>query len=192
MTPEPENTVEPDKSLPMSRPVRVEGIKLRGTRIVVQAQADELPRIATELGLASLESLAARYQLFRNGEAVKLEGEISARMHQVCVVTLDAFPVALDMPLNLDFAPPEQERAVARRAEAQKDDRIDIEVKLNEADPPEPIVDGVIDLGAVTLEFLALALDPYPRKPGVSFDEAPAPVERESPFAALAKLKRGE
>jgi len=42
----------------------------------------------------------------------------------------------------------------------------------------------------VTLEFLALALDPYPRKPGAVFAE-PAPEEPpESPFAKLARLKR--
>jgi len=44
----------------------------------------------------------------------------------------------------------------------------------------------------VAAEFLALALDPYPRKPGVEF-ESPQPEaepdEKASPFAALAKLK---
>ena len=29
-----------------------------------------------------------------------------------------------------------------------------------------------IDLGALAAEFLALGLDPYPRKPGVAFDGA--------------------
>ena len=68
----------------------------------------------------------------------------------------------------------------------------DIEVLLNEADPPEPIVDGAIDLGGITLEFLALALDPYPRKPGASFESSAGDTGIESPFAALAKLKRGD
>ena len=38
------------------------------------------------------------------------------------------------------------------------------------------ILNGVIDLGEMVAETLALDLDPYPRKPGVSFDE-PAPDE---------------
>ncbi len=59
------------------------------------------------------------------------------------------------------------------------------------ADTPESIVDGRLDLGTVVQEFLALGVDPYPRKPGVSFE----PVVEEatpSPFAALAKLRGGD
>ncbi|AOO81919.1 YceD family protein [Bosea vaviloviae] len=181
---------DPQKSLPLSQPIRVEGIKLRPGDVTVSAPADALPRIAAALDLASLEALEARYTLSRNGEKVKLEGTIQAKAHQICVVTLESFPVAITVPVKLDFAPEEEARAAARRGDAGDEDKIDIEVRLNEADPPEPILDGVIDLGAVTLEFLALALDPYPRKPGVSFDAAPAGPRLESPFAVLAKLKR--
>ena len=48
---------------------------------------------------------------------------------------------------------------------------------LDGADPPDEIGNGRIDLGALTAEFLALGLDPYPRKPGVSFGES-APSDR--------------
>ena len=34
------------------------------------------------------------------------------------------------------------------------------------ADPPEPIENGIIDLGRVATDALYLAVDPYPRKPG--------------------------
>lgn len=183
---------DPGKPLPLSRPVRVDGIKLRGTPVSLEAEQAELAAIAAELGLASLEALQAQYELKRNGETVKLEGQISARMHQVCVVTMEAFPVELRVPLRLDFAPQAEPRAASRRSDAEDEGEIDIEINLNEDDPPEPIVDGIIDLGAVTLEFLALALDPYPRKPGVSFDAGPADAGIESPFAALARLKRSE
>jgi uncharacterized metal-binding protein YceD (DUF177 family) len=180
----------PARPLVLSHPVRVEALKLRGTRITVAAREDELQAIATELGLASLETLQARYELVRNGETVKLEGVIAARMHQTCIVTLDAFAVEIDVPVRLDFAPEQPSRPASRRAEAAETGPVDIEVNLNEDDPPEPIVDGVIDLGAVTLEFLALSLDPYPRKPGAGFDAAPVETAAESPFAALARLKR--
>ena len=60
-------------------------------------------------------------------------------------------------------------------------------------DPPDLIVNGLFDLGALAAEFLALALDPYPRKPGVSFvetaPEAEGP-ESVSPFAALRKIAK--
>ena len=37
-------------------------------------------------------------------------------------------------------------------------------------DPRDPIMNGQIDLGALAAEFLALNLDLYPRKPGVTFE----------------------
>lgn len=178
-------------ALPLHRPIRVDEIKLRGSRVSVHAEAAELVGIARMLDLPSVEALEARYLLSRSGERVKLEGEITAALHQTCIVTLDAFPVSLTVPLKLDFAPEAPENP--RRKSADEDGgEIDVEVRLNEDDPPEPILDGVIDLGAVTLEFLALALEPYPRKPGAAFAE-PAPEQPpESPFAALARLKHSE
>lgn len=178
-------------ALPLRHPIRVEAIRPRGTEVVVRAEPEQLPAIATLLGLVSIEALEARYTLTRNGERAKLDGRITARLHQACVVTLDPFPVQLDVPVQLDFAPEEDVAAFARRND-RDDAEIDIEVLLNEDDPPEPIVDGVIDLGGITLEFLALALDPYPRKPGVSFEASAGDTGTESPFAALAKLKRGD
>ena len=61
--------------------------------------------------------------------------------------------------------------------------------ELREIDPPDEIVSGKIDLGAVMAEFLALGLDPHPRKPGVSFEAVAPEGVAESPFAALGKLK---
>ena len=57
-------------------------------------------------------------------------------------------------------------------------------------EPPDPIIEGRIDLGALAAEFLALGLDPYPRKPGVDFAapaDASAPA---SPFAVLGRRGR--
>lgn len=184
-------TPDHGRALPFSHPTRIETIRQRGTEIILKAEPPQLSGIAAVLGLASLESLEARYALTRNGERVKLEGRILAALHQTCVVTLEPFPVKLDVPVKLDFAPQDDALVAARRGDSD-DAEIDIEVLLNEEDPPEPIVDGVIDLGAITLEFLALSLDPYPRKPGVSFEAPQADAADVSPFAALAKLKRDD
>lgn len=178
-------------ALPLSHPIRAELIRQRGTEAIVRAEPEQFGAIAKLLGLASLEALEARYLLSRNGDRVKLEGRIAARLHQSCVVTLDAFPVQLDVPVKLDFTPEQEPEAAARHAD-RDDAEIDIEVLLNEDDPPEPIIGGIIDLGSITLEFLALALDPYPRKPGVSFEVPAGEAGAESPFAALAKLKRSD
>lgn len=182
-------TVPSQDKFPLHRLIRVESITLRPVPAELMAEQGDLPAIATFLGVASVEALKASYSLSRNGERVKLEGMIRASLHQNCVVTLDPFPVEFKVPVRLDFAP---EAEIAAMAKPTEDDEIDIEVLLNEEEPPEPIVDGAIDLGAVTLEFLALALDPYPRKPGVAFSEPAPETPAESPFAALLQLKRGE
>jgi hypothetical protein len=84
-------------------------------------------------------------------------------------------------PIEARFADPEYVPAPTKK---------EIERTLDDEDPPEPLPDGFIDLGALAVEFLALALDPFPRKPGAAFDSADSD-ETPSPFAALAALKQG-
>ncbi|MEX6814044.1 hypothetical protein AB2C52_34490, partial [Pseudomonas aeruginosa] len=60
-----------------------------------------------------------------------------------------------------------------------------------DADIPDPIVGGRIDFGLLTAEFLALGIDPYPRKPGVVF-EAVQLGEDVKPFDVLRTLRSEE
>jgi hypothetical protein len=53
------------------------------------------------------------------------------------------------------------------------------------------LIGGTVDLGALATEFLILGLDPYPRKPGATFQPPGGASADEGPFAALAKLKKG-
>ena len=60
-------------------------------------------------------------------------------------------------------------------------------------DPPEPLGDGLVDVGEIVTQQLALALDPYPRAPGSELPAEAAPATpAESPFRALAALKAGQ
>ncbi len=61
------------------------------------------------------------------------------------------------------FAPPSQIPVSAKVVQSEEGDEFEI------PDPPEPIVNGFIDLGQLAAEFLVLGLDPYPRKPGAEF-----------------------
>jgi uncharacterized metal-binding protein YceD (DUF177 family) len=75
----------------------------------------------------------------------------------------------------------------SRRTSRETDS--DVEVSDGE-DAPEVISSTLLDVAAPVLEEVSLALDPYPRAPGVSF-EPPKDEEagKENPFAVLAKLK---
>lgn len=104
-------------------------------------------------------------------------GTVRARLTQISVVSLEPFESDLIEPVDLTFS----------------DDASDDHAATHdpEADPPDPIVNGQIDLGAITAEFLALALDPYPRKAGEVFvGPNDATMPDPSPLAAaLSRLK---
>jgi uncharacterized metal-binding protein YceD (DUF177 family) len=148
--------------------------------------ADERVRAAAAgtAGVNGIVSLKASFDLVRHGrDGVRVTGEVQAEVEQTCVVTLEPVRNTVHEPVDLLFVPPEQ------AAEQAADDHED-EHGPAAQDAPEALVDGAVDLGALAVEFLTLAIDPYPRKPGVAFDRAPAPDDpADRPFAALAALK---
>ena len=80
-------------------------------------------------------------------------------------------------------------RRVERKAGEDEAAEEDSERPQRSWNGPEPLIGGVVDLGALATEFLILGLDPYPRKPGAVF-EPPQDVKPDpGPFAALAGLK---
>lgn len=158
----------------LSRPVALDRIGAAGIEQVVEARADELEPLARRLMIPAVHRLRCRFRLRRVGEAViEAEGQLEAEVVQVCVVSLDEFAHEVREDLTVQFVP----------AGTQTED--------DDPDSPDqiPYVGGLIDLGEAAAEQLALALDPYPRKPGAP-DPAPDPAEQAGPFAALAALRR--
>lgn len=166
--------------VPFSRPLRVSTLPAEGTVIDIAARPDELSGLARSLGIPSVESLSATLEVKPLSRGmIRVRGQARAELHQGCVVTMEPFPTRVAEEVEMRFAPPE---IAASMAEAVGDD-------LEAEDPPDPYSGDHIDLGAVAREFVALGLDPYPRKPGAVFAyEEEAPGE-ESPFARLAALK---
>ena len=168
MTPEPAG--------PLSRPVSVERLPPEGAEETITATPAECAALADDFGLPAIQALSARYRLTGTPQRVRVAGRVTASITQICVVTLDPFDSTLEEDVEVDFAAPGYAGEGFPVHEG--------------SEPPDEIVNGRIDLGALTAEFLALGLDPYPRKPGVAFDEAAAPDRSDSPFAALGRLKR--
>jgi uncharacterized metal-binding protein YceD (DUF177 family) len=183
----------PAAALPLSRPFAVDRLRHgEDVDFVVEADAAERAGLARIDDLVGIERLTGRFRIAREGAAgVHVVGDVDAEVIQTCVVTLEPFAAAVREAVDLHFVP-EAESAAAEAAaiRAGADDEIDV---ADVPDPPDPIVDGRIDLGAITAEFLTLGLDPYPRKPGASFDatgfELPAEGQPASPFAALQRLR---
>ncbi len=155
---------------------------LNATRV---ATADEREAVARVLGLLSCPSLEASYVITPSGAGhYRLSGKLRAQVEQACVVTLDPVTSAIEEDFEAAFWPEED---IAPPEGGVLD--------LDEAAEPQPIVGNQIAVGPVVLECLAESLDPYPRKPGATFDwhEPPAAAgagaKPESPFAVLANLK---
>lgn len=172
-------------ALPFSHPVRSAALPgKRAFAFDLVPGPDERAAIAAALGLLELPALRFSGELRPVGRKdVALEARLVAAAVQPCSVTLAPVPARVD-------------EVVARRYLADWVEPEGDEIEMPEDDSTEPLPD-VIDLGAVAVEALALALPMYPRAAGVDLGEAvfgppgTAPLRDEDlrPFSGLAALK---
>jgi hypothetical protein len=154
-------------------------------------EASEAARVAMAemAGLRDITLASAWFDLKRqSGGRVHVTGQVRARVGQTCVVTLDPIENEIDELIDLTFAPVEQIPSLSALVEeaTASDEEI--------PDPPEPIVNGVIDLGRLATDALFLAVDPYPRRPDAAFEPPAETIDpADHPFAALKALQsKGE
>lgn len=182
-----DHKTERASAMPWHVPVVVRDIPEDGRSFTLEPDAETRAAIAAAAGLRDLPQLAATFDLTRrDADGLRVVGRVSATAEQTCVVTLEPLLNAIEQNVDLLFMP----RIISPGPLADNELlRAPAEAKLN---GPEPLLDGVVDLGALAVEFLILGLDPYPRKPGVVFE---APQEHGSdagPFAALAGWSKGQ
>jgi len=168
---------------PWKVPVRRDDVPENGLHLDLSADAATRAAVATLAGVQAVPRLDATFDIVRRGKGLQIDGELSAAVEQTCVVTLEPMTTEIREPINLVFMPA---TAVARPGETEAEEEID----PTAADEPETLLDGVADVGAIATEFLMLAIDPYPRKPGAVFDAPKSDDEGAHPFAALAALKK--
>jgi hypothetical protein len=169
-------------SEPFSRVVRVDSIPRDGQTVDIEASPPEREALAALYKLPSIEALSAQLTLRRSASGeVKVAGAVHGRLTQVCVVSLEPFPATVDEEIDVRFAPLTNEAASRRLSEEP------VTFSIADEDEPDPIIDGKIDIGALAAEFLALGIDPYPRKPDVAFEppDEKAEADKVSPFSAL-------
>jgi uncharacterized metal-binding protein YceD (DUF177 family) len=171
---------------PLSRIVRIDDLK-DGEERAIEVTPSERAAIAALLDLVALDQLSFTYRFYRRGEGrFVLQGTLAASVTQTCVVSLEPMASALQVAVEIEFWPaPLVDQLAASAHETASHGMVDW---------PEPILEGKIDVGSVIYETLATALDPYPRRQGVSFEwpgeaEAPGTEQARNPFAALAQLK---
>lgn len=168
---------------PWRVPVALEDIPESGQSFALAADADVRASVARMAGLRDLPRLQANFDVTRHGlGGLHVVGRVCATVGQNCVVSLEPLESAIDEGVDLLFMPQAASRPETAdgggRSEASSDD-------------PEPLIGGVIDLGAIATEFFILGLDPYPRKPGAVFEPPQELRPDGSPFAALAGWTKG-
>jgi hypothetical protein len=165
--------------------IAVEQIPETGLHQELVADAAQCEAMRQLAGLRGLEGARAAFDLHRAGRGrVHVVGRVSAKVGQICVVTLEPIENAVDEPIDVLSAPEDEVDAIARAMENEA------ETDGETPEPPEPIVDGTIDLGKLAADALFLGIDPYPRKPGAVFEPPAVAEDLEShPFAALKALK---
>jgi hypothetical protein len=175
-----------DKADPWSVPVNVLQIPETGVHRDIEADRRARDAMAELAGLREILSASASLDVTpKGGGRFHLAGYVRARIGQTCVVTLDPIENDIDEPIDLIFAPAEQ---IPELSDLVVDEAAESVAEI--PDPPEPIVNGIIDLGRLATDALFLGIDPYPRKPDAAFEPPVVAVDPEDhPFAALKALQ---
>lgn len=176
-----------------SRIVKTDEQVSRKERLTIEASEKERAALAKRFELVSIDSLKAELtiKISSNGE-VTVHGPMSAQITQNCVTTLAPVPEAVEDTVDVLFSPHVSEDDLPSNPDDLENlSEEELMALLNQ---PEPLVDNKIDVGEVVAQFLAVAMDPYPRQEGAELPklvmaEEEAEEERPNPFAQLAGLK---
>jgi len=158
-----------------------ESVPEGGLHVDISADDEVRAVLKKAAGLRDLPRLTASFDVTPSGRnGIHVVGEVSAVVGQNCVVTLEPIEKNIVEPIDLTFT--EGQPSLG-------DDEGEASFGLGDAEPPEPLVGGAVDLGAVATEFFLLGIDPYPRKEGVTFESPNAGDPAVNPFAVLSALK---
>ena len=164
----------------------------QGGRYVFKADAGQRAALACRFGCMEISNfeVVAKITPARKAGHFRVNGIVTARVVQSCVVSLEPVVSEFEQPLDLLLVP---------------EDTVDGSETETAEDEYETYSGNEVDLGELGAIELALAIDPYPRAPGVSIsDLGPGGedkgyevheegyVSRNRPFEALAALKRKE
>ncbi len=153
-----------------------------GAEMAIRPSAQQRSQLAQWAGVTSVDRFEATVTLRRRSASrFAYDAVLAADIEQSCVVTLE--PVRSHIGLNIH-------RELHVISAAPKFAPAGGEIATAGDEGPEEIEGTRFDLAAPVLEEFLLAIDPYPRAPGVEFVRPPSPeAPPESPFAVLGKLK---
>lgn len=166
-------------------PVRIQEVPAGGRHV----RRDRLEpadgaALAAAIGVEAIEAFLLDVEIRPyHGDGLAVTGRVQATVSQTCVVSLEPVANVIEEEIDATFRPVDK---LKPHLVHDEEDGLAIDASVAADDP---LIGNEIDLAAIAIEFLALVVDPYPRRPDAAF-EAPQAANEASPFAGLAKLKR--
>ncbi len=153
--------------------IEVSEVGAEGVSGLIEAGEADLKAIAARCGVPALDQLSGAFRVTPVIGGADLRLDLRAVAQRFCVVSLEPMTEKINEAIDIRF-----------RRDVVEDDEIDDVDEII-----EPLDGDAIDLGELLVQYVALALDPYPRKAGA---EAALDLYRDatsaSPFAALKGL----
>ena len=156
-----------------------------GDEIDFSASADQRATLARLAGVLEVSKFAAHIVLKKlSPSRFLLEYGLTADLVQACVVSLEPVPAHIEKQFR---------RELHHTHNLRRPDEGEVTLTAEEEEGPEEIGSLHYDLAGPLLEEFLLAIDPYPRAPGVSFTPPEDAEEKpDCPFAVLKGLKSGQ
>lgn len=164
----------------LSHPVRLDRITIAGLDARLAPVATVRAALARRFDLVALDAFVAELSVQRRSGTgwIEVTGTVTAEVVQSCVVTTEPVRASVTAEIMELF----DDSGSVDPAEIDLDPM---------ADTPEPIVGDSLDIGEIAAQAFGLALDPYPRAPGIDLAVIRTGETQESdgsPFAKLAAL----
>jgi uncharacterized metal-binding protein YceD (DUF177 family) len=168
-------------TFPLSSIYDLSDLSEGGTEVTVTANPEQRAELAKWADVSAVSDFHALVTLRRiSGNRFAFDATLSADIVQACVVTLE--PVRSHLTLEISRVLHLINLPLNAKISAQ-------EISPGLEEDQEEIQDTRYNIAAPLLEEFALAIDPYPRCPGVAFEPEPDGDTTKGPFEALKSLK---
>jgi uncharacterized metal-binding protein YceD (DUF177 family) len=166
---------------PFEKFVELTNLSEAGMDILLAPSEAERSQIADWSDVSAIPFFEAKVTLKRlSPSRFSYVAELRAEVIQPCSVTLEPVTQRIEERFSRELH--------LTHATRHRPELVELAPGAGEDEAPEEIESSRYNVAGPVLEELSLAIDPYPRAPGVAY-EAPAEDKPPSPFAALAKLK---
>jgi uncharacterized metal-binding protein YceD (DUF177 family) len=164
--------------------VRIDRLPASGRSVNVAPDAAKRAELAGILNIDAVEAFDAKLTVTPLRGGIRALGRLTARIVQLSVVSFEPVFQDIDEAIDRVFLPQDTQNVPTPGSE--------VFVDLEDDDFPDHIDGPEVDLSALLLETIGLAIDPYPRRAGEDLKSIGVKLDDEGagPFAVLTKLKK--